>query len=171
MFMRTTLALLSGAILIAGDAHAQSGGWSFERLVDPITDEVRGIAVVTSGEYSLVLKCDYGGEGVYADLYRRRARQASQLYGATTRRPTTTTSIIERVDQEEPRSNTWIGDSGEYLQGSNETRSFAAKLLTGRRLALRIPNYSRSDDVIFSLVGSSNAITSVYRACRQPIPR
>lgn len=171
--MKFTIAFLGLLVgcLVVGGASAQET-WRFRRSVDPITDEVRGFATVSSGEHTLVLKCDLGSQGVYADLFSRRARQASMYqHGDTPPVRRGRTSILERIDTGQPMSRSWIGEFGEYVLGAEETAGFARQLMDGGRLVLRIESRSGGDtDVIFTLVGSSNAIRSVYRTCGVPVP-
>lgn len=171
MRLKTALIGLSFGSLIAVDASAQDA-WQFRRAADPMTDEVRGIASVKSGEYTLVLKCDFGTPGVYADLYSARARQAGRsLRGDAPMTPRGTTSIMERVDSGRPDTRDWLGEWGEYLLGDQGTADLAKKIMTGGRLAVRIERgASGHTDVTFSLAGSASAIRSVYRACRVPVP-
>lgn len=151
--------------LLAEPASAQSR-WRFERLTEPMTDQVRGVASIKSGRYTLVVKCDFDGE-VYVDLFS----EAAAVYGLGSRR-TEPQAIMQRFGTNDPVTQDWRGGGGAFLLfGDVAVTAFSRSLMSSDRLALRIPEtFGRPTDVSFSLTGSSAAISNVYRACNKRIP-
>mgnify|MGYP003648791695 CR=1 FL=1 len=164
MFKRVALLAIAFAVL-AEPASAQSR-WRFQRLTEPMTDQVRGVASIKAARYTLVVKCDFDGE-VYVDLFD----EAAALYGLSSR-PRKHEAIMQRFGNGDPISQDWRGGSGAYLLlGDVAVTSFVRSLMSSDRLALRIPEtFGRPTDVTFPLAGSSAAISSVYRACGKIVP-
>lgn len=163
--------ILTGVLMVnalAGAAHAQAR-WTFERMTDPMNDQVRGIATVRSGDYTLIVKCDYG-MGVYATMHARQAALERNYLGETRFRGST--SIMLRFGSGQPTTVEWEGTDGYYGNFDYEdVAMFARDLMSADRLAIRIPERrGRYADVTFPLTGSRAAITNVYRACGKPVP-
>lgn len=151
--------------LLAEPASAQSH-WSFRRLTEPMTDQVRGLATTKSDRYTLVVKCDFDGD-VYVDLFS----DAAALYGIGSRR-LEPRAIMHRFGSNDPVTQDWRGGLGSFLLlGDVSVTAFVRSLMSSDRLALRIPEtYGDPTDVSFALRGSSAAISNVYRACNKRVP-
>lgn len=156
-------------VLAAPNVEAQSSDWTFKRLVDPMTDKVRGIAMVEASDYTLVVKCDYSDQSVYIDLYGRVSIILGRGNSALTPK-----QLMIRFDSQQPQDSTWMaGGSDNYLlTRAEQVEAFSRSLMTSSRLVVRLPErYGRQTDLVFPLRGSTAAVANVYRACGRPLPR
>jgi hypothetical protein len=163
--MRIFTALL--AVSIAAPAQAE---WSYDEVVDPITDARRPIVTLSNdtGD-TIVLKCDAPGRrSVYVQLIAR-----SYLGGGGGR--SARRQLIYRFDSQAPVQEAWTYDGRWAAAGGSSLGGDIANFLSGlsraEKVAFRALTYDLAFvDMVFAPAGAADAIGKVYSDCQDQSP-
>lgn len=167
--MRMPILVAAAAIILllpltkaaAGDEGKVIGAWRFWTTTDPLTDVVRGIAVVEDAGKIFAVKCDRPGPGsLFVSFLPQR------YLGGTADEPDLG-KVVTRIDDDPAVLDDWayIYRSANYMGDGRYTLIERLKQAKRLRVRLQVPD-GEVVDAVFDVNGAADAIAAVENACK-----